>query len=149
MPPDRPGVGSKDEAAAPTLIHAVLLDITRLRCHERVQPDLLAQMREEIRRDGVLKRPILVADRDWVILDGHHRYEALRELGCRRIPAYVVDYRSDVVHVGVWPDAIVREVTKEEVIRRGVTGNLFPPKTSRHTVRARVWDRPTPLRDLM
>lgn len=149
MPSDRPGVGSKEEPTAPTLIRVVVVEISRLRCHERIQPDLLTQMREEIRRDGVLRTPILVADRDWVILDGHHRYEALRELGCRRIPAYVVDYDSDVVHVGVWPNAIVREVTKEEVIRRGVTGNLFPPKTSRHTVRVSVQDRPTPLRDLM
>jgi hypothetical protein len=141
-------VGSTEEPTAPPLARPVLLDVAVLRCHERVQPDLLARMRDELRRDGELKRPILVADRDFVILDGHHRFEALRQLGCRRIPAYVVDYFSDTVEVGVWPDASVRHVTKQEVIRRGKTGNLFPPKTSRHTVRATVGDHPIPLADL-
>ncbi|HKZ98982.1 MAG TPA: ParB N-terminal domain-containing protein [Thermoplasmata archaeon] len=142
-------MGSKEEAPAPTLARPILLDLSLLRCHERIQPDLLDRIRNEIRVDGHLKRPILVADGDFVILDGHHRFEALRQLGARRIPAYVVDYHSETVQVGVWPDASVRHVTKEEVIRRGKTGNLFPPKTSRHTVRATVDDHPVPLGDLM
>ncbi|MGQ0797605.1 MAG: ParB N-terminal domain-containing protein [Methanobacteriota archaeon] len=126
-----------------------LIEIARLRVHERVQPDLLDRMREDIRRDGCLRRPILVADGDLVILDGHHRFQALVQLGCRRIPAYVVDYRSDVVQVDVWPDAVVRDVTKAEVIRRGLTGDPFPPKTSRHTVLIPLSDRPVDLKDLV
>lgn len=125
-----------------------VLDLSRLRIHERVQPDLLRKICEEIRRDGCLRRPILVADRDFVILDGHHRYQALLDLGCRRIPAYVVDYRSDVVQVGVWPDATVRRVTKAEIIRRAIEGDPFPPKTSRHTVTILLDESPMDLEDL-
>jgi len=126
-----------------------LIDASRLHIHEHVQPDLVDQTREEIRREGCLRKPILVADRDLVILDGHHRFQALVQLGCRRIPAYVVDYRSDVVEVDVWPDAVIREVTKDEVIRRGLSGDPFPPKTSRHTVLVPLLDRPIDLRDLV
>jgi len=142
-------VGPSDRSVPAQPPRLVVLEIARLRCHEKVQPDLLARTIDRIRRDGKLRKPILVADRDFVILDGHHRYEALRAIGCSRIPAYVVDYFSDIVEVSTWPGAVVREVTKEEVIRRGLAGPPFPPKTSRHTVRAALQDSPMDLKALM
>ena len=126
-----------------------VLEIENLRGHERIRPTLLEQLTEQIKKDGYLKRPILVADRVFVVLDGHHRLEALRALGCNRIPAYVIDYSSDVVDLGTWPDAIVSVVSKEEVVRRGLDNDRFPPKTTRHTVRLPIEDRPTDLEDLM
>ena len=125
-----------------------VLEIGRLHGHERIRPALLQELTGQIRKDGYLRRPILVADVDFVILDGHHRVEALRALGARRIPAYLVDYFSDVVQLGTWPDAVVSVVTKEDVIRRGRTGDLFPPKTSRHTLTIQLEDRPTDLDEL-
>ena len=125
-----------------------VLEIGKLHGHERIRPGLLEELTRQIRRDGYLRRPILVADRDFVILDGHHRFEAIRALGAQRIPAYVVDYLSDVVQLSTWPDAVVSVVTKEDVIRRGRTGDLFPPKTSRHTLTIQLEDRPTDLDEL-
>jgi len=125
-----------------------VLEIGRLRGHERIRPALLEQLMEQIRKDGYLRRPILVADGDFVILDGHHRVEAVRALGARRIPAYLIDYFSDIVRLTTWPDAVVSVITKEDVIRRGRTGDLFPPKTSRHTMTVPLGDRPTDLDDL-
>jgi len=125
-----------------------VLEIGRLHGHERIRPALLQELTDQIRKDGYLRRPILVADVDFVILDGQHRVEAVRALGARRIPAYLVDYFSDVVQLGTWPDAVVSVVTKEDVIRRGRTGDLFPPKTSRHTLTIQLEDRPTDLDEL-
>ena len=125
-----------------------VVEIGRLRGHERIRPALLEQLMDQIRKDGYLRRPVLVADGELVILDGHHRVEAVRALGARRIPAYLIDYFSDIVRLSIWPDAEVSVVTKEDVIRRGRTGDLFPPKTSRHTVTVLLEDRPTDLDDL-
>lgn len=125
-----------------------LIEIDRLHGHEQVRPVLLRELTAQIEADGVLKRPVLVADRDLVILDGHHRVEALRSLGCRRVPTYLVDYESDLVTLGTWPDAVVTRVTKEEVIRRGRTRDLFPPKTTRHSLPVDPDDRPMGLADL-
>src|SRR5439155_4015743 len=111
-----------------------VVELKRLHGHERIRPALLKQLAEQIRRDGFLKRPILVAEGDLVILDGHHRAEALRSLGCKRIPTYLVEYESDGVRLGTWPDAVVAIVDKAEILRRGREGDLFPPKTTRHTV---------------
>jgi len=125
-----------------------LVEIGRLHGHEQIRPSLLAELTALIQKDGVLKRPVLVADRALVILDGHHRVEALRSLGCRRVPAYLVEYESDVVHLTTWPDATVKVVTKQDVIRRGRSGDRFPPKTTRHTLMVPIKERPTRLDDL-
>ena len=89
---------------------------------------------EEIRRAGYVRRPILVESRHLVILDGHHRYEALKRLGCTRVPAYLVDYEDDGIGLTTWPQAKVKRVTKEEVVDRALRGDPFPPKTTRHLV---------------
>ncbi|HYY48009.1 MAG TPA: ParB N-terminal domain-containing protein [Thermoplasmata archaeon] len=125
-----------------------LVEIERLHGHEKIRPSLLADLTDRIRKDGVLKRPVLVAARALVILDGHHRVEALRNLGCKRVPAYLVDYESKIVRLTTWPDAAVKVVTKPEVIRRGLAGDRFPPKTTRHTLAVPIEDRPVKLDDL-
>lgn len=134
---------------APTAARFELLDIDLLRCHEEIQPALLERVMEEIREDGYVKKPILVADKVWVILDGHHRYEALKRLGCRRVPAYVIDYFSDVVDLGLWPTAREKNVRKEDVVERGRAGLLYTPKTTRHTIKIHLPDVFTDLEDLM
>ena len=127
----------------------IVLDIRVLRPHEQTRPELLAGLLAEIERDGVLKVPVLVEREHHVILDGHHRWEALRRLGCRRIPAYVVDYFSEEISLTTWPGAIVATVTKEEVVDHGLRGDLFPPKTTRHILKEKVPESPVPLKDLM
>lgn len=130
-------------------VRYALVELARLRSHEEVQPGLLAKLVDQIRRDGFVRKPVLVESRHYVILDGHHRYEALRELGCRRVPCYLIDYFSDLVQLDTWPGAIVQEVTKEDVLRRGMRGDLLPPKTTRHTVRAPLPEVVTDLEDLL
>lgn len=138
--------GSATQRAA---VHFELVDIRRLRIHEEIQPDLLAQVLEEIRADGYVKRPILVADEHYVILDGHHRFEALRILGCRKAPCYLIDYFSDIVDLSLWPTAKVKHVTKEDVIRHGRQGSPYTPKTTRHRMQIELPDVFTDLEDLM
>src|SRR5438132_10307643 len=111
-----------------------VVELSRLHGHERIRPALLKELTQRIRRDGFLKRPILVADGDFVILDGHHRAEAVRSLGCVKISAYLVDYESDLVHLAAWPDARVRLVSRQDVIRGGLTEERVPAKTARHTL---------------
>lgn len=103
-----------------------------LREHEQIESERLRQIQEEIRREGKLRHPILVDKRSWVILDGHHRFRAYKELGFETIPCMLVDYRSDVVSVRPRRPDIA--VSKDEVIRRALDGNPFPPKTTQHVL---------------
>ena len=126
-----------------------LIEAGLLKSHEETTEELLTRLAEEIRADGFLRKPILVEDRFYVILDGHHRYEALKKLGCRLIPVYLVDYFDEAIYLTTWPGAKHTNITKDEVLENGRTGKLFPPKTTRHIVKIELKDVPVKLSSLM
>lgn len=124
-----------------------LLPITVLKPHEDVDEDHLRSLLREILRDGIIRKPILVESRNLIILDGHHRVEILRRLGGRVVPALIVDYGSERVIVSSWRNGV--RVTKEDVLRAGLTGRRMPFKTSRHIlVGVEIPEVDVPLRDL-
>lgn len=126
-----------------------LVDVDILKPHEGVTAEQVERTVQEIRSEGFVRKPVLVEDEHLVILDGHHRVEALKEIGCRRVPCYLVDYRSEDLTVTTWPGAVVDSVTKGEVIRRALAGNLLPPKTTRHILTVSLQDVTVDLEDLM
>ena len=110
----------------------VLLDLERVKPHEEVNSKYLDELLKEIVFDGMLKLAIAV-DRDTnIILDGNHRYNVLRRLGARKIPAVLVDYCSTCITAESWNG---QKITKETVVQAGLSGNKLPPKTSKHMVR--------------
>jgi len=111
--------------------------------HEQVEEERLTRLLEEIGQDGYLREPVLVDHRSLVILDGHHRVRALLGLGCRLVPAYLVDYGSEAIEV--WPRREDIPVDKAAVVERGTSGRLWPPRTSRHVLRQALKPRPVGL----
>jgi hypothetical protein len=109
-----------------------LVPIHLLKSHERVIEERVVKLMREISSRGAQLRPILVDYKTLIILDGHHRVEALKRLGAKLVSAALVDYDSDCVKVSSWRPEW--RVTKELVRRSGLTGNLLPPRTSRHQV---------------
>ena len=75
--------------------------ISKLKPHEATIPDLVENIIDDLRRRG-LKYPIIVDSSTYVIIDGHHRVEAFKKLGLEKIPALLIDYRSDIVTVNRW-----------------------------------------------
>jgi hypothetical protein len=124
-----------------------LVPLDKLRSHEEIDEDNVVDLVGEITRAGVFADPIWVARGSLVILNGHHRVEALRRLGARRVPAWLFDYETDMVSLEPWRPGL--PITKSEVVRRGVGGHLFPPKTTRHKLRVELPPRPTPLAELL
>jgi ParB-like chromosome segregation protein Spo0J len=110
-----------------------LIELDKLQPHEEVDFEHLRKLKEEIRSDGVLKFAITVSKNGKIIIDGHHRVAALKELGCTKIPAIFVDYSSPDIEVQSWKDYI--QLTKEEIIKAGMGSKKLPPKTSRHIIR--------------
>ena len=104
----------------------VWVEVDRLRDHEEVEPARVEQLARALRRRGRV-HPILVEKRHLVVLDGHHRKAALQALGLRKIPCFLASY--DRIGLSSWRGL---SITKEEVIRRALTGEKFPPKTTRH-----------------
>src|SRR2546422_9043542 len=77
-------------------VRFAVVEIGRLHGHERIRPALLEQLMDQIRKDGYLRRPVLVADGELVILDGHHRVEAGRAPRAREIPTAPIVYLSHI-----------------------------------------------------
>ncbi len=111
----------------------VFVRLDELREHENFDPAHLEELLAEIKRDGCLKRPIIVDSGTKVILDGHHRYNCMKRLGKTHIPVYFVDYWRPEIEVLPWDNK--PPVTKEKVIEAGLTGKKLPSKSSRHMVR--------------
>ncbi len=114
----------------PIVVPILLVEIDRLRPHEEFVEEHVKELMEDIVKVNVLIKPILVDSRTYIILDGHHRVEALKRLGSKYVPAVLVDYRSECIRVTSWRENV--RVDKELVLRAGLSGKLLPPKTSRH-----------------
>ncbi len=109
-----------------------VVPINSLKSHEQIIEDHVRELMDDIKKRGILIKPILVDAKTMIILDGHHRVEALRRLGRQFIPAVLVDYDDECVTVSSWRP--YWKVSKDLVRRAGLSGCLLPPKTSRHKV---------------
>ena len=115
--------------------------------HEETEPVRVHEVRSDIERRGVVDEPILVARGSHVVLNGHHRFAALRELGARWVPVYLVDYDNGSVVLDRWSPG--PPISKADVVRLAGEGRLFPPKTTRHRLLFELPHRPTPLPELL
>jgi L-serine kinase (ADP) len=123
-----------------------LVPLRRLRGHEEHEPEKVDELIAEIQRTGVFHDPIWVARGTWVILNGHHRVEALRKLGMKRIPAWIFDYEGDHVDLDRWSPG--PPIEKSEVVHRAHQRRPFPPKTTRHRLRVELPPKTVPLDEL-
>ena len=125
-----------------------ILDIGSLMGHEEVIPSNLESRTAKLLERGFYK-PIIADRSSLVILDGHHKWTAARVLGLAMVPVLLVDYLVDGgVEVDVWPDCGKASITKQEVLDMGISGDLFPPKTSRHSLPFKIPSIGIPLSEL-
>jgi hypothetical protein len=119
-------------------VKMALLSIDELKPHEKGSPLYLELLKQEILRDGILKYPIIADEKAHVILDGMHRWLALKSLGYLLIPVILVDvFQNPKIRIGRrrihrYTGDSDEEITIEEVISAGLSGRLMEPRTTRH-----------------
>jgi len=113
--------------------YPVLVDIKKLKEHEEIDQKYLEKLTKRIKSDGILKKPIVADRKTFVVLDGVHRLNALKNIGCKKIPVIFVNYRSSSIKVLSWRKG--EKISKEKVIKAGLSGEKLPPKTSKHMVK--------------
>lgn len=79
-----------------------VVDIEDLKPHEEVIEEVVQALTREIRDAGVVHDPLMVDQDDFVILDGMHRYNSLKQLGCHFAPCCLLEYASPRIKVGSW-----------------------------------------------
>lgn len=84
---------------------------------------------DDIRKNKVIRMPIVVDRRTGIILDGHHRTCAAKKIGIRKIPALIVDY--NMPDIEVYPRRNIK-VSKNDVIRICRNNEKYPSKTTKH-----------------
>jgi hypothetical protein len=124
-----------------------LLRLSDLKAHEEIEEKHLVDLIARLRRTKRITEPIWVARGSFVILNGHHRVEALRRMGAERAPAWVLEYDSELIHLERWQPG--PPIAKSEVVQRAMEGRLFPPKTTRHRIELDLPARSTPLSELL
>ena len=109
-----------------------LIDLGKLKIHERISRNRLAAVKKMIVSACAFTEPIVVEKNNLVILDGHHRVTVLKEMGYRKIPAYLVNYLNQNVRVNSRRSNYL--VSKDLVISRALSDQPYPSKTSRHFI---------------
>ena len=113
----------------------VLVPVEWLKPHEEIKPKNRDKLLEMTKRWGGFTKPLIVDEQTGAILDGHHRHSVALILGLKCAPAICIEYlTNDLVTVDVWPGCGRTQLTKEEVIQMSLSDDVFPPKTSRHTL---------------
>jgi DNA-binding transcriptional ArsR family regulator len=110
-----------------------LAELKSLVEHEEVNRKKLAKLEFRIKKDGILKKPIVVDGKTKMILDGHHRYNVFKRIGLPKIPVFFVDYLSD--EVVVLSGKGKEYVSKRDVLKVIRKGGKFPSKSTRHFVK--------------
>jgi hypothetical protein len=119
-------------------VRIALLSIDELRPHERGSPLYLELLKQEILRDGMLKYPIIADEKTHVILDGMHRWLALKNLGYKSIPVMLVDaFQNPAIRVGrrrihQYTNDPSEMISIDRVISAGLNRHLMQPRTTRH-----------------
>ena len=110
-----------------------LIPVEVLKPHEQVIQKKVDQLERMTIRWDAYTKPLLVDGATGTILDGHHRFEIARRLDLQCLPCVVVDYLDDdSITLLLWPNSDREGITQDDVIQAGLSGDLMPPKTSRH-----------------
>ncbi len=80
----------------------VLMPLDALVPHEKTSKDRVQWLKNNILETSIIKRPLIVDENTYTVIDGHHRLEALRQLGARYAPVVLANYSQDIESIGTW-----------------------------------------------
>ena len=123
-----------------TMNHIQYIDITILKCHEHTTLRKVAIVAKSIMLSGIVRNPVIVDGATGIILDGHHRVAALKRLGAKKVPAYVVNYFDTDIKVSMRRKDELMKLIKQAVIDKVRAGSVFPAKTTKHVITGKPTD---------
>ena len=95
-----------------------LLKTRELIEHEEIIYENLVTITESIRKLGYILKPIIVDEKTLTIIDGHHRFNALKMLGAKYIPVVYADYNKDITNIIPGKITIPITLSPEEAVNK-------------------------------
>ncbi len=105
-----------------------LIEVSKLRALEGHGPKRVDWLAAKVFEEQLWTVPIKVERTQFIIMDGHHRFEVAKRLNLRVVPAELFSY--DEVELYSLRKTI--EVTAEIIFENARKDVLFPYKTAKH-----------------
>lgn len=111
-----------------------IIDIDKLLPHEEVIVERKNKLVKYLESGDTIIIPSIICCKDsLMIIDGHHRYFAIKELGISKIAVTLIDYKSENIRTN---DVDYLQVDKNALIKAAKSKlKLFPPKTTKHQIK--------------
>ena len=87
--------------------------------------------------NSIIISSILCCSKSMVIIDGHHRFFALKSIGFEKIPVTFLNYFSDEIKTDK-----NNSVSKNSIIKSGLEKKFLEPKSTNHLVfcnKTKIW----------
>ena len=116
-----------------------LVEIKLLNPHEKVIEKKKSSLAKFIKsyENYYIISSIVCCHKSMLIIDGHHRYTALKELGVKKIPVTLINYSNKDIRT-----TDNNSILKEDLIRNAKKNKLYSPKSTKHSVfcnQSKLW----------
>lgn len=109
------------------------VEIDKIKCHEEFineRHENLLNYLKSIQENFNIPA-IILCSKNFVIIDGHHRFSVLKKLNIKKIPSILINYFSDCIIV----NDKNKQITKDMVIKAGLIKEYLPPKSTCHMIK--------------
>lgn len=112
------------------LLSIKLLPLNKIKQSEEHDEARVRLLTDNIKDEGIWTHPILVEKQNFIIMDGHHRYQVAKNLNFKRIPCFVLRYDNPYLTVSSRIENL--DIQINNIINAGLTGNLLKYKSTKH-----------------